>query len=527
MSISRRDLIKGGLFAGAALTLPLQRVVSGQVPLTSRMPSSKLPKPFQVPFAVPPIAVPVRQDDTTDYYYMSMQPIQREIVPGFQTTFFAYESSVPGPTIQVDQGRQVAVRHCNRLPNQHPTLGYEPWTSVHLHGSASLPQFDGYASDITRPGQFKDYHYPNFQQARTLWYHDHGVHHTAENAYMGCAAMYQMRDPLEQSLPIPHGRYDIPLILSDAMFDVNGQLLFSYEDDSGMWGDVQLVNGRPWPVMQVERRKYRFRVLAAATARSYNLFLNTGDPLTVIATDAGLMPAPQRTTRLKMAPAERYEVVIDFAKYPIGKRVILRNASPKNNVDYSNADRLMAFDVVSDATSTENNTVPDVLNPNEPVMQLRPEEAVTTRTFNFHRANSEWKINNKSWKDVENSDYQFTLAQPRRGDVEIWEFKNLSGGWFHPVHVHLIDFQIISRNGLPPRPYERGPKDVVYLGEEETVRVLARFEGRGKYMMHCHNLMHEDHDMMGQFEVIDPDGPGDDPFSAPAQELADEEYYPL
>ncbi len=523
--MTRRDLIKGGLFASAAMALPLQRLVSGAV--AARMPSSKLPKPFTTPFAAPPVAVPVRQDDTTDYYYMSMRAVQKEIVPGYQTTYFAYEGSVPGPTIQVNQGRKVVVRHCNRLPGQHPTLGYEPWTSVHLHGSASLPQFDGYASDITRPGGFKDYHYPNFQQARTLWYHDHGVHHTAENAYMGCAAQYQMFDPLEQSLPIPHGAYDVPLVLSDAMFDVNGQLRFSLVDESGMWGDVIMVNGRPWPVMQVERRKYRFRVLAAAISRSWGLSLDTGDQFTVIGTDAGLMPLPVKVQRLKMGPAERYEIVIDFAKYPVGKRVVLRNASPKNNVDYTNTNRVMAFDVIDGVTSAANNSIPDVLNPNEPVMQLRPEQAVRTRTLNFHRTNGEWKINNQTWKDVESSNYQATLAQPNRGDVEIWELSNLSGGWFHPVHIHLIDFQILSRNGLPPAPYERGPKDVVYVGETETVRVLAKFEGRGKYMIHCHNLSHEDHDMMGQFEVIDPEGPGDDPFSAPPHSLDDEGDYEL
>ena len=127
--------------------------------------------------------------------------------------FFAYDGTVPGPTIKVNQRPPGEVRHRNNLPIEHPTLGYAPWTSVHLHGSASLPQYDGYASDITHPGQYKDYHYPNIQTARTLWYHDHGVHHTAENAYHGLAAQYHIHDPQEQALPIPHGDYDVPLII--------------------------------------------------------------------------------------------------------------------------------------------------------------------------------------------------------------------------------------------------------------------------------------------------------------------------
>ena len=187
----------------------------------------------------------------------------------------------------------------------------------------------------------------------------------------------------------------------------------------------------------------------------------------------------------------------------------------------------MAFDVVSEPTDLSNNSIPDVLNPNDPIMALQPQDAVRTRKFRFHRSNGEWKINSTSWKDVVNSNYQFTLANPQRGDVEIWQFENTSGGWFHPIHTHLIDFKILDRNGKPPLPHERGSKDVVYLGENETVRVITKFEGRGKYMMHCHNLIHEDHDMMGQFEVIDPQGPGDDPRGTLPHPMSEEAGYPL
>ena len=127
----------------------------------------------------------------------------------------------------------------------HPTLGYTPYTSTHLHGSPSLPQYDGYASDVTNPGQYKDYHYPNIQDARTLWYHDHGVSHTAENVYMGLAAQYVIHDDKELALSIPHGVYDVPLIINDVMFQPDGSLLFDNHDGSGMWGDVILANGTP------------------------------------------------------------------------------------------------------------------------------------------------------------------------------------------------------------------------------------------------------------------------------------------
>jgi spore coat protein A, manganese oxidase len=518
-SLTRRDVLKAGVFAGAALALPAQRAVSARSAVSARIAASRLPVPYTTPFAMPPVAVPYRSDETTDYYKMWMSRIEAEIIPGLRTPMYAYNGTVPGPTIKVAQGRQVRVRHFNALPTVHETLGYEQWTSVHLHGSASLPQFDGYASDITRPGQYKDYDYPNFQPARTLWYHDHGVHHTAENVYHGLAAQYHMSDPWEQSLPLPKGEYDVPLILSDAMFNSDGSLLFTRENESGMYGDVILVNGRPWPAMKVKRRKYRFRVLNGCVSRSFKWSLSTGHPVTVIATDGGLMPQPQSVTAIRHGMAERYEVVIDFSKYKAGQRVILRNESPKNNVNYTHTNKIMAFDVVGDAFDPSNNSVPAVLSTSNPVMDLQVSQAVNQRTFDFKRQNGQWTINGRTWEDVVSSGFQYSEAMVAQGDVELWTLRNTSGGWFHPAHIHLIDFKIVDRNGKPPFAWEQGPKDVVYLGENETVRLLAKFDGLGRYMMHCHNLVHEDHDMMTQFEVIGGNAQGDDPLGAPCQDL--------
>jgi FtsP/CotA-like multicopper oxidase with cupredoxin domain len=396
----------------------------------------------------------------------------------------------------------------------HPELRYNVWTSTHLHGSCSLPQYDGYASDITHPGQFKDYHYPNIQDARTLWYHDHGVHITAFNAYMGLAAQYILHDDLELSLPIPHGPYDLPLILKDAMFQQNGDLVIDDNGESSLYGDVILVNGRPWPLMQVEPRKYRFRVLNASVSRSYDLQLSSGEGMHVIATDGGLMPRSQEVGHFRIGMAERYEIVIDFAKYTPGTRVVLQNLQPDNNIDFDNTDVVMAFEVLNTVTSFANNSVPVDLNPNPAVMGLQESDAARSRNFRFKRENGHWTINGTTWEDVVNSDYEFVLANPGFNEVEIWELENTSGGWFHPVHIHLVDFKILDRNGQPPLPHELGPKDVVYVGENETVRVIMRFENQqGKYMMHCHNLVHEDHDMMGQFSVGD-DGGRNHPIKA-------------
>jgi FtsP/CotA-like multicopper oxidase with cupredoxin domain len=159
----------------------------------------------------------------------------------------------------------------------------------------------------------------------------------------------------------------------------------------------------------------------------------------------------------------------------------------------------MRFDVAAEPTDTTNNEVPAVLNPggaDHDPMPLTEAQAVRTRVWRFERQNGQWAINQLFW-DPARMD-----AAPGQEDVEIWRFDNHSGGWFHPIHVHLVDFKVLDRNGQPPFPHEVGPKDVVYVGEGEVVRVIAKFgPRRGKYMMHCHNVIHEDHDMMTNFEV--------------------------
>ena len=525
--LDRRELLKVGLFGSAALALPAERLARTQVALSNRIAESALPQPFTIPFKTPPVLVPDFQSLHHDYYTITQRQAQAEILPGKLTDIWGYNGITPGPTIVNTQGRQAVVQHVNDLPLVHPTLRYNVWTSTHLHGSCSLPQFDGYASDITDPDNWKDYEYPNIQDARTLWYHDHGVHITAPNAYMGLAAMYILHDDHELSLPIPHGAYDIPFVLRDAMFEDNGALLFDDNNHSGVYGDVILVNGVPWPNMKVERRKYRFRILNASLSRSYGLQLDTGEPLTVIGTDGGLMPHPAPVSFLKIGMAERYEVVIDFAQYQIGQRVVLQNISPENNIDFATTAVVMAFDVVAEASDPTNNEVPVDLNPAQATMALTESQAVATRQFEFKRDGGNWTINGTTWDDVINSGFQMVLANPGFNDVEIWELKNNSGGWFHPVHIHLVDFKVLDRNGQPPFAYEQGPKDVVYIGEGELVRLLMRFEHQqGRYMMHCHNLVHEDHDMMGQF-LVGTDSSDRDPIQAdrathvPARPLRD------
>ncbi len=510
MQPTRRDMLKlGGLgvlgLAGTA-GLPWGSVLGARS--SGPVDASSMLRPFTVEFTRPQVLRPwktSRDDDGVwvEHFAVTERAGRARLLPGTNTPVWGYDGVVPGPTIKVRQGRRSVLRVGNRLPLSHPALDYEGPTSVHLHGSASLPQYDGYANDVTPVGYAKDYHYPNFQPARTMWYHDHGVHHTATNAYFGLFAQYHLHDPAETEL-LPQGEFDVPLTVTDAMFAEDGSLAYDDNSTSGLWGDVILVNGRPWPVMKVKRRVYRFRVLNASISRSYRFALDNGDPVTVVATDGGLMPRSQRVAEWRHASAERYEVLVDFSRYRPGQRIVLRNLSNPNNVDYDHTDKVMAFDVTDEPFSTRDATwqhLPDTLVGSD-VMRLDPSMARRTRHMQLERKHGLWTINGITWDDVVRSGFQHVFANPDVGDVEVWEIENRSGGWFHPLHIHLVDFRILDRNGNPPFDYERGPKDVAYVGENETVRVLMRFgPHRGRYMVHCHNLPHEDHDMMTQFAV--------------------------
>ena len=530
MYVTRRDVLKiGGL--GVLGTVGVSALPWGGTVLAdsaSRLSPQHMPQPFQTRFTVQPVLKPLKTIRAPDGAMVDMfEVVEKQgvvhILPGgLRTRVWGYNGLVPGPTIKVPTGHRSIVRVRNHLPPTHPTLGYPFTTSTHLHGSPSLPQYDGYASDLTSPGFFKDYHYPNTDAATTLWYHDHAVHHTAENAYSGLAAQYHIHDPHEMRL-LPQGEFDVPLTIRDALFAADGSLAYNDNENSGLFGDVILVNGRPWPVMRVRRRVYRFRFLAAAISRSFRFQVNNGDPVTVVATDGGLMPRSRTITQWRQGTAERYEVLIDFRQYQVGDRVFLRNLSNPNNVDFKNTDKVMAFDVTDapvDRSDPTWNRIPvHLFQP--AVFDISEADVTKHRHLLFERESDQWTINGLTWQDVVNSNFQETLATPKLNAAEIWAIQNDSGDWFHPVHIHLIQFRILDRNGHPPFDYELGPKDTVYTGEDETVHVMMRFAPhKGRYMVHCHNLVHEDHDMMSQFGVdfrAGENDPNDPILAAPAQ----------
>lgn len=488
MVLSRRTLLKLGVLGGALAVMPLAPSIATYT-ADRPAPSPQIPR-FVRPLAVPPVLRPVRSTATTDYYEVTQREAQVEILPGLPTTIWGYNGLFPGPTFRVRSGRTIVVRHTNLLPDG---------VVVHQHGGVTPPESDGYPTDLIPPGGSGAYVYPNQHRAATLWYHDHAMDRTGFHIYMGLAGFYIVEDEGEDRLSLPKGAYDVPLLLQDRRFAADGSLVFAPLGHIAVDGDVLLVNGVPWPRLEVANRKYRFRVLNGSNSTTFRLALGSGQPLTVIGTDGGLLPAPVQTPEIRLAMAERVEIVVDFSAYPIGSQVVLENRDGEGQLG-----QIMRFDVVRQ--EADDSEVPQTLRAME---QLSEAMAVRTREFVFGprptlNANPpvEMVINGQEF-DPNRID-----ARPRLGDVEIWRLKGatllgLGGRQSHPVHIHLVSFQILDRDGARPAPYEAGWKDTVVVPFDQEVRVIMRFDGyRGKYIMHCHNLEHEDMAMMTNFEVV-------------------------
>ena len=517
MEITRRQLLKIGAMAGAGLALPLGAlsIPVGRLRASSSVQSPSV-EPFTVPLPIPPVAKPVRGSDGADRYEIVQKAAMQEILPGTKTEIWGYDGVFPGPTIEARQGRPIVVRQTNELPVP---------VSVHLHGGKTPPESDGYPTDLIvpkgaphdlyahdhggdvpggggHPG-YKDYDYPNAHPASTLWYHDHRMDFTGPQVYKGLLGSYILRDDVEDSLPLPSGEKDVPLIITDRTFREDGSFYYPSLDPTlqgepgvlsnaadGVFGDTILVNGAPWPFLEVSNTKYRFRVLNASNARQYDLALDPpppgGKPFVQVLSEGGLLEAPIPHDRLFVSQAERFGVVVDFSRYPVGTEVTLRNLGGEGKTR-----DVMRFVVAR--REREESAVPEKLTSD--LNFPNPDDAEVTRRFAFDGTFA----GGMSTVNGEVFDPGRIDARPRLGSTEIWE---ISSDPSHPFHIHLVNFKVLSRNGGPPGPYDAGWKDTVNLAGD-TVRVAARFEGwRGKYVFHCHNLEHEDMMMMANFEVV-------------------------
>jgi len=499
---SRREFLKLGALGGAGLAVPLGTLQTARshISAAEAVVSPKV-EPFSVPLPIPPVLKPVRSDGATDYYEIIQKEREAEILPGLKTTIWGHNGIYPGPTIEARSGRKLRIRQKNELPRP---------VSVHLHGGRTPPESDGYPTDLIRSGDSKDYEYPNDQRGATLWYHDHRMDFTGPQNYRGLSGFYIVRDDAEDDLPLPEGEKEVPLMIADRIFEEDGSFYYPSIDPSltetpgvlgkymhGVHGDTILVNGAPWPYLEVSNTRYRFRILNASNARVYDLALDPppsgGKALVQVGSDGGLLETPISHDRIRISPAERFDVVVDFSRYPVGTQVTLKNLRGEGQTS-----EIMRFVVAR--KEKDESAVPQKL---APVGDLPdPSKAAATRTFefngsfDFHGASfyPMWTVNLKYF-DPGRIDYR-----PRLGSTEVWEFESDA---HHPIHIHLVHFRVLSRDGKRPGPWDAGWKDTVLVKEGERVRVVARFDGyRGKYVFHCHNLEHEDMKMMANFEVV-------------------------
>ena len=488
--MKRRTALRLSVLGGATMAA---RMMVDPVRATERSIGPVGVPRFDLPLKIPPVLEPVARSDAHDEYHIVQRAAAQEILPGRATTIWGYQGLFPGPTIRVRRNRAAVVRHTNQLTTH---------TVVHLHGGAVPADSDGFATDMVTPGASRTYTYPNRQRAATLWYHDHAMDRTGENVFRGLAGFYIIEDDEDLALPLPRGPFDVPLVFQDRAFNADGSFAYDTGRHNGFEGDVMLVNGVPWPKMEVSARKYRFRFLNGSNARLLQLTLNGTEPITLIGTEGGLLSQPVLITTLPLAMAERADVVIDFSRYDVGTKLFMMNVAEKPTFA-----QIMRFDVVR--READDSRVPSRLS--DPAFLERPKTA-TTRTWSL-RAGLRfgeglppiaWTINGKPF-DPNRSDAAIAL-----GDVELWRFRNEAPLGLplrvlarpHPTHVHLAHFQILERNGKPPLAHERGWKDTVALDGIEDVLVLLRFsQFRGRYLLHCHNLEHEDHAMMARFDV--------------------------
>jgi spore coat protein A len=481
--------------------------------------------PLPLPVVARPIgehADPRRQGEQAQHYRVAMRAISsklhRDLPP---TGMWSYGGSVPGVMFDTRSGEGLTVEWANELPTKHflpidHTLhGAERDVPevrgvVHLHGGKTPPDSDGYPEDWYVPGQSRKFHYPNGQDPALLWYHDHAMGINRLNIYAGLFGLHVIRDKVEDDLHLPGGKYEVPLVLFDR--DVRRDGLLSYPvsaDPERPWvpeffGETQLVNGKIFPFLDVEPRKYRFRVLNAANGRFYRLSLSEGAEIHQIGTDQGLLPAPIIVTNLQLAPGERADIVVDFANHR-GAKVLLQ----------SDSFVLMQFKVGA-AKVADPSALPASLRA---VPRILESSAVQTRRLTLDESvntvaeSTGMLLNNTPW-------HMPITERPVLGTTEIWELVNLTDD-VHPIHLHMVKFQILDRRRFDAFQYmtaqtlrfvgpavaaeanEMGWKDTARVNPKTVTRIIVPFVGfPGRFVWHCHILEHEDNEMMRPYEIL-------------------------
>jgi len=404
-----------------------------------------------------------------------------EIIAGYQTKVLTYDGLLGGRLIRARAGRRVVVTQLNRTDQP---------VSVHLHGGISPSRYDGAPMDLIAPGRSKTYVYENEQPAAFLWRHDHAHHVESENVYRGMSSPYLITDSAERALRLPSGDHEIPLVLRDGAFDAQGQLVYQMDDALGR--TVLSVNGKAWPTLNVEARKYRFRIVNASNLRFFVLALADGSAFTQIGGDAGLLPAPFTTPVVVVSPGERSDIVVDFSVYPAGTQLVLKNfaASAPTALDAE----VMRFDV---GPPTPDDSVLPVSLPAMPGLVPATVRRAFVLQSNEDGEEMYGTINGRTF-DMDRIDTRVEF-----GTTEEWTIRSANTTRPHNFHTHLAHFRVLTRDGRPVGPDEAGWKDTVQVlaGQEVVIR-LTFDRYRGIYPYHCHFIDHSAMGMMAQLEVV-------------------------
>jgi FtsP/CotA-like multicopper oxidase with cupredoxin domain len=520
-----------------------------------------------------------------------------------KNSVWTFDGTVPPKLVKARYGEPILFRHHNGLPEDvTKNRGFGRHTlSTHEHNGHHGAENDGFTGAFFFPNQYYDYHWPVVlaghystntaatdpmacspddnggvfkvpgdwhETMSTHWFHDHMFSFTAQNVYKGDAAMMNIYSGLDRgneeiddgvNLRLPSGsakpwgnlQYDVNLMLADKAFDQDGQLYFDIFEFDGFMGDVMTTNLSYKPYFEVERRKYRFRILNASVSRFFKIALanasGTAQTIIQIGNDGNLLPSPVVLSELdEIGIAERYDVVIDFSNYAIGEKVhlvnladhfdpedgqlngrkVIRDVTLAEALSGTSQDpcvgRFLEFRVVRDPAKPDRSRVPTTLIPNPDLSSI---PVVRERTFVFGRdginLNSDadtayggpWGIGVDGGSTL-TADYGRISALPQFGTREIWNLVNDGGGWDHPIHIHFEEGQILERNGsLANVPaWERGRKDVYRLRPGGRVKVTMQFrDWGGMFMEHCHNTMHEDNAMLLRWEI----DTGAKPYLAP------------
>lgn len=502
-----------------------------------------IPK-FVTKLVKPPVARPknVGKEGKEALYKLTMREATHRFHKDFPpTSIWGYDGLYPGPTIEAQKDEITRVQYINKLPTKHflpvdTTLhsadhSAEVRTVTHLHGAHVDWESDGhpeawYTKNYAATGKnFRRqvHEYTNNQPAATLWYHDHAMALTRLNVYAGLAGFYLLRDTMEQRLNLPKDNYEIPLLLQDKSFNEDGSLFYPdappFPVDvhpsitPGFVGNTIVVNGKVWPYLSVEPRKYRFRVLNGSNRRAYTLQLSNDDSFTQIGTDGGFVDAPFAVSSIELLPAERVDLIIDFSNLQ-GETITLLNTDEEFTNEYTR--EVLQFRVDLQLKGTDTNDIPaQFMAP----MPLHEEHAHTVRHLSLVGSTDFY---GRPMLLLDNHMYHEPVTEkPARDTIEVWNFVNTTA-FPHPIHIHLVQFQILERRpfdvaryeldgtiiftekAVQPHTFEMGWKDTVKANPGMVTKVIMHWKDfTGNYMWHCHVLEHEDHDMMRPILVLD------------------------